>query len=268
MRTSALLLLAVAGCISQGPDIPRVNAGNGVTVDSATNTVSIDATKVLVAPTCTEGQVVIRTADGWGCGAGGGANADTVDGKHAADLLGATAQAADSAKLGGQEAAAYLSLDATGNYLATGDLALGSHRAYISYRPQLCIVGRVCGGTISVSGKYCGQTAAVNGALTWSGGGLTASGYMAAKKLCEGVTACATPDNLAHMCSGEEVARSMQIGSGFSGPAWYAPGISADCSGWTVGANTDSGWAATPFNAGPNFTTRTCDTLLPIACCL
>ena len=332
MRKSALLLLATLGCVSKGTDIPPLVAGNGMKVDSATNTVSVDTGQVPLLPSnCTSGQIVTRGNDAWICAdaatnainainatnatnatnalnatnatnavnathAATATDADTLDSMHAADMLasasasflGITAQAADAARLGGfppghfatasagdgvadnanalggKAASQYLSLNAAGDYAPQGDIALSSSRhASIYYRPLRCSIGYVCGGTISVSGRFCGLAAPVTGALTWNSGGVSASGYMAGKKICEGVSGCASADNLAHMCDAQEIARSLQIGDGFSGPAWYAPGIANDCNGWTDGTSSSYGTIWTPpYGASP------CSASLPIACCL
>ena len=61
-----LCVVLMASCSSQAPATP-VKAGDGVTVDSVTQTVAIDTTKVPEVATCAPLQVVRKTAAGWEC---------------------------------------------------------------------------------------------------------------------------------------------------------------------------------------------------------
>ena len=65
---SLFAAVLLAGCISQGgKEVPPVKAGDGVSVDAATQTVTVDSTKVPVVPSCGDGLFVRRTAAGWEC---------------------------------------------------------------------------------------------------------------------------------------------------------------------------------------------------------
>jgi hypothetical protein len=120
------------------------------------------------------------------------------------------------------------------------------------------MIVRSGGRQISVGGIYCGYTA-----------GMTASlgGYAGAKALCQ--TVCGDP--AAHMCTGDEVERSAQLGGvGFgwfsAGVATAVSGVSAladDCQGWTSSAATSYGhvFMDRPY-AVP------CSMTYGVACCL
>jgi len=72
-------LSLLAGCF-QVPvqDRPPPQAGAGVMLDGATQTLSVDAAKVPLVSACGAGQVVVRTADGWACAEpGAGPKGDT-----------------------------------------------------------------------------------------------------------------------------------------------------------------------------------------------
>lgn len=146
--------------------------------------------------------------------------------------------------------------------------------------PYALEAARVSVGGVTLGG-YCGRTSAVTGRIT-SGAEV---GYAAARSLC--AASCASPS--AHMCSGDELVRSLQAGVDLgSTPGWYAsgvavgsvsglPGVSTtatlanDCGGFTQDMRTDGTGlvrAGARFNTGP---TRpgwvTCDTPTAIYCC-
>jgi hypothetical protein len=124
--------------------------------------------------------------------------------------------------------------------------------------------------TYSTNAGYCGKTATTQGKIT--DGAL--SGYPATKSLCE--KACTSPS--AHMCTSEELVRSLTTGS--SVPAgWYSTGVLSwdgavatpahitDCISWTSVLHTDLGgyWATgiSPVLGNDGY----CDQTLPIICC-
>jgi hypothetical protein len=113
--------------------------------------------------------------------------------------------------------------------------------------------------------KFCGSTATLT-AGTLSSGGLT--GYRAAKALCQAAASCGTSAT-AHMCTGDEMLRSAQIGDVPSGVGWFstamgAVGAAADCAGWT----TSSSSATAPAYVGSGqFGAASCNTLFAILCC-
>jgi hypothetical protein len=91
----------------------------------------------------------------------------------------------------------------------------------------------VAGVSMSVGAtKYCGSTPAQNGAVV---GGPT-PGYASVKVACQ---AACSGSATAHMCSGEEMARSAQLGINVvSGGGWFlsgatTPGVQGDCRGFT-----------------------------------
>ena len=121
------------------------------------------------------------------------------------------------------------------------------------------------GEEISVGGIYCGSSIAMTG---------NAGGYAGVKALCE--TACGDP--AAHVCSIEEVGRSVQLGIVVPNNARYTAAhqfsvggnANTDCSGWK---ETTSGFSSIlsyytsdpslpqPWNEG-------CGVSIPFLCCL
>jgi hypothetical protein len=115
---------------------------------------------------------------------------------------------------------------------------------------------------ISVGGIYCGSTATATTGI--------AGGYPAVKALCE--TACS--DAAAHVCSGEEVGRSLQLGMTLPRQEWFSTtvgsGGNADCSGWRaaggVASILDYTGYVDPAQAYPR--TENCASTYPFLCCL
>lgn len=65
---SVWVLLAVTGCVLEsGKEVPPVKGAGSVTVDPATQKVTLDTSKIPEVQSCAAGQVVRRTADGWEC---------------------------------------------------------------------------------------------------------------------------------------------------------------------------------------------------------
>lgn len=142
--------------------------------------------------------------------------------------------------------------------------------------------------TFSVNGKWCGYSATTMNGLfptTLIVGIGTVSGYRSAKVICE--QACNAP--AAHMCTGEEITRSAQLGaipvplpatyfwvsSGVY--AYYSPGPGhiRDCIGWTTNSATEYGALVGVDSAsGPAGTQRVrpdwtgCSATYQVACCL
>jgi hypothetical protein len=119
---------------------------------------------------------------------------------------------------------------------------------------------------ISVGGMYCGSSLAVTG---------SAGGYVGAKTLCE--TACGDP--AAHLCSAEEVVRSLQVGIDVPTAERYAAGIqyssgassSYECFGWrdgTVSALVAPSITYHTGYGGLGPSTTDCGTSRPFLCCL
>ena len=125
-------------------------------------------------------------------------------------------------------------------------------------------------GSYSVGATmYCGVTPSTNGGLsTVSGAG---AGLRKAKHACE--TACASAT--AHMCTGDELARSAALGTGADG--WYLSGSTdwagpnpptiingSDCQGFTQASNANGGavWQSTG-----NHGVDSCDISHPVVCC-
>lgn len=123
------------------------------------------------------------------------------------------------------------------------------------------------GKKYSLGATFCGTTAATNGQIT--------GGYAGAKSLCEALAACGNSLS-AHMCTGDEIVRSMAVGiSPPTAVSWYSTGAylqlsttsGDDCIGWTdVGSNGAVGptWGN---GTGGNIAFRPCSNLLPVSCC-
>lgn len=134
---------------------------------------------------------------------------------------------------------------------------------------------------ISSSAVYCGATASTVGDMSDLSG---FKGYAGAKAACEALSDCKS-SKTAHVCSGEEVVRSAQIG--ITMPAgWLATGAatravissgstdryveSADCQGFKVGvaATGVSNWFGTSWDpTGPAAKATHCGSKLAVLCC-
>jgi len=100
------------------------------------------------------------------------------------------------------------------------------------------------GHPYSLRATYCGKTASTTGQVT------VTNGYAGAKSQCEGVTTCGggVGSPSAHMCTGDEILRSVQVGLTVD-DGWYAAGNYAnnggnsiyDCKGWTSNSLSDDG---------------------------
>ena len=132
-------------------------------------------------------------------------------------------------------------------------------------------------GGYSNNAVYCGATDSTVGdlsSLTSLGG--AALGYVKAKAYCQ--TACAN-SKTAHICSGEELSRSAQLGNQPSTDGWYATGsgvggpgansgVPYDCLGWTSASS--STWGPLWANQGagiPSPGGETCSIPEPVLCC-
>jgi len=126
-----------------------LTAGPGIKIDSATQAIGIDDSKVPMMPSCAAGQLVGRgAAGGWECVAtapnsaqlGGkpaeayltsdssAPNSSNLEGHPASFFLAAAAQAADSAQLGGIPAASYqLAAQPAGDSLKLGGVDAASY---------------------------------------------------------------------------------------------------------------------------------------------
>lgn len=114
-------------------------------------------------------------------------------------------------------------------------------------------------GGYAASATYCGPTTATT-IGDMSGLSVLGSGYAKARSQCQ--ITCGDPS--AHMCSGDEVARTMALSIPVTVTGWYADSdATTACKGWHDGTNTQSGsvWSGT----FPN--TSTCDKSWPVMCC-
>jgi hypothetical protein len=132
--------------------------------------------------------------------------------------------------------------------------------------------------TTNAGAKYSVGATLYCGSSTPPTNGQTTGGYKGAKALCE--AACKSPT--AHMCTGEEMVRSSQLGliDPDGGAAWYSSGANAvaqvgvsfssqrtyvyvvdDCAGWTSTSSNGASWAT----GQPNYST--CTSLQSILCC-
>lgn len=133
-------------------------------------------------------------------------------------------------------------------------------------------------GGYSVNAVYCGLTDATLGdlsTLTSLGSGV-GQGYAKAKAYCQ--AACAG-SKTAHMCSGEELARSAQQGSQPNVDGWYETGsgiggpaantgVTNDCLGWT--SLSSSSWGPLWLDEGAGIPApggETCSTSEAVLCC-
>ncbi len=132
----------------------------------------------------------------------------------------------------------------------------------------------VTNGSVSYSvgaTKYCG-TGPTNttGAISYDG----ATGYAGAKAMCQASTGCGSSPT-AHMCSSEEIARSLQLGINPAPGSWYATAIASitpytgippmvDCQGFTNSTTSQYGviWGG---SGAPG--SDTCNASLPVLCC-
>lgn len=137
------------------------------------------------------------------------------------------------------------------------------------------------GGTYSVGAtRFCGITAPTQGDLSGVSG--VGTGYVHAKHACEAVAACGN-SLTAHMCTGDEVSRGLQLhafASLTSAHYWYSHPVAVpnggttymdECKGWTSNVGgTSADVAQTIFidssgNGQPN--NEACDKTVAILCC-
>jgi hypothetical protein len=126
-------------------------------------------------------------------------------------------------------------------------------------RPILTKNGR----QYSLDATYCGSTTATIG--TFNSG--THQGYLAAKDLCESVADCNQSPS-AHMCTSEEIVRSMQVADVVPW-GWYSTGTRAslavapidDCHSWSDNGTGAGAWWAGFAGSEP------CSVPEPILCC-
>lgn len=262
MTRLALLCVLLCSCTISGPtSLPNgtaVVAGDGIKIGSD-GKVSVDPATAHAA-----------TADQLG-----GVAAVSYQTAAAADAkyLGKTAQAADSAKVGGFAPASFAVKDSGGN------VDLGAGRVVLSFG-----TGATAAST-SAFGLFCGQTAGTNGNVTFTVGMATTNGYQGAKKNCEAVATCGA---LAHMCTPAEMISSLGVGAiNFASFAqdsalWVASGVrwdvtgapptvSDDCNGYTSAAASPNFGAVFVIKASnlpkgvPD--KKACSLSNPVACC-
>jgi len=131
-------------------------------------------------------------------------------------------------------------------------------------------------GGFSVGATYCGATAATAGSFSGPG---ALTGYASAKASCQAVSGCSAA---AHMCSGEEIVRTRQVGhavafGGATNEGWTASGVynyygpgtadTSDCNGWTTagGSTAGSTWYVMAAFSQPAL--NYCSASQPILCC-
>lgn len=115
-------------------------------------------------------------------------------------------------------------------------------------------------GGWSLGATYCGATGNTNAGLTLLPGSKTS--YAKAYAACQ--SACSSSS--AHMCSGEELVRSVELG--LTTPAgWYSSGANnstdSECVGWTD--STSSSFQAPEWTNEPN--SDNCTASHPVLCC-
>jgi hypothetical protein len=130
-------------------------------------------------------------------------------------------------------------------------------------------VAVIDGGQYSVGATHFCGTGPTNttGAISYSG----VTGYAGAKAMCGAATGCGSSAT-AHMCTGEELARSAQLG--INPPSgWYATYTWLITSGAGGAANVQSdciGWTSTTAMGaigGTGPTVVSCSTSEPVLCC-
>jgi hypothetical protein len=108
------------GCSNSASSPQQLKAGTGITVDPATETISVDQTVVPTNANCSAGQLVQRSASGWTCvhsatdflgSTATATNSSTLNGHPDSFFLPATGTAANSSQLGGLPAANYARAD-------------------------------------------------------------------------------------------------------------------------------------------------------------
>jgi hypothetical protein len=117
-------------------------------------------------------------------------------------------------------------------------------------------------GGYSLGATYCGSTPATNGQIT--------GGYPGARALCQ--TACGGSPK-AHMCTNEELVRTLQTSVASSIGGWYSTGTFvgaygtgnpvADCSGWTTNS---TGFYGAQWDVG-SASVSLCSLSQAILCC-
>lgn len=122
-------------------------------------------------------------------------------------------------------------------------------------------------GGFSAGAVYCGATG--NTVADLSSLAANGSGYGKARAQCQ--TTCSSPS--AHMCSGDELTRTSQLGTTSMPSGWYTSGAASaisggtnnyECMGWTNGTASyyGSAWGSTDV---PSF--APCNTSYPVLCC-
>ncbi len=97
------------------------------------------------------------------------------------------------------------------------------------------------------------------------------NGYAAAKTICE--TTCGPNAPEAHMCTAEEIIRTLAVDEPFLFPngvpnAWYSTGAfgpvgMSDCTGWSVTTTQGAAWASATLSP----TGVSCSSSYPVICC-
>jgi hypothetical protein len=121
------------------------------------------------------------------------------------------------------------------------------------------------------TGLYCGATMPVSGRIRAAAG--TPIGYAGARDRC--ATACGS--STAHMCTSDELLRTLALGRDDFGRGWVATGAydtsraDVDCWGFTENTVGVSGvlGASTMFTGRESggFQSVSCDMLFPVLCC-
>jgi hypothetical protein len=123
-------------------------------------------------------------------------------------------------------------------------------------------------GGYELAATYCGRTPSTAGDL--SAFHAAGTGYVKARAQCQVTCSSAA----AHMCTSEEMLRSLQLGKELgSGAGWYASGayavygtsnqVIADCAGLTSAKNTDLGLIVSDGQPA----VQDCNLPIPVMCC-
>jgi hypothetical protein len=117
-------------------------------------------------------------------------------------------------------------------------------------------------GGFSLGATFCGATGSTNGQIT--------NGYAGAKGLCTALSACGM-SSTAHMCTTEDLSRSMQLGITLA-TGWYSAFVEivdhnglgySDCGAWTNSTPTAGG----SYWGGSYATLDLCNNSHPVLCC-
>jgi hypothetical protein len=182
-------------------------------------------------------------------------------------ILAATALPADASPPATFLPGQVLSASAMNQNFSGLDSRVGALESFTSTGTK--VVETRSGKKWSLGATYCGATGA-------SYTGASVGGYANAKSLCEQVTLGCNGSASAHMCTAEELVRTVEMGQPFSTTGWYSQGAWSyspsqpvyvnDCAAWTSSSTTtDIGpvWN----NGAPAPSGDHCNGSHPVLCC-